>query len=75
MAEPVLPKCAGQSRRNKRQLYVIEEDGQIHGVFAFILGADPTYAVIEDGAWRSDEAYGTIHHIADGTPRIAYEKV
>ena len=111
----------------KRQLYVIEEDGQIHGVFAFVLGADPTYAVIEDGAWRSDEAYGTIHriagdgkihgileqavtfceqknrhlridthednkvmqhlilkngfercgiiHIADGTPRIAYEKV
>lgn len=39
-------------------------------VFAFILGADPTYAVIEGGAWRNDEPYGTIHRIAgDGSVR------
>lgn len=43
--------------------YVIEEDGIIYGVFAFIIGPDPTYQVI-DGAWKNDEEYGTIHRIA-----------
>ena len=47
--------------------YVVEADGGIHGVFAFISGTDPTYAHIE-GAWMSDAPYGTIHRIAsDGT--------
>ena len=46
------------------QLYVILADGAIHGVFAFILGADPTYAYIEDGQWLNDRPYGTIHRIA-----------
>ena len=45
--------------------YVIEEDGEIRGVFAFIIGPDPTYQLIEDGAWINDtEEYGTIHRIA-----------
>lgn len=49
-------------------LYVIGDTHDIHGVFAFFLGADPTYAVIEQGSWRSDAPYGTIHRIAsDGT--------
>lgn len=48
--------------REKRN-YVVEADGGIHGVFAFILGDDPTYARIE-GAWKSDAFYGTIHRIA-----------
>lgn len=48
--------------REKRN-YVVEADGGIHGVFAFILGDDPTYARIE-GAWKSDASYGTIHRIA-----------
>ena len=52
--------------REKRN-YVVEADGGIHGVFAFIPGDDPTYARIE-GAWMSDAPYGTIHRIAsDGT--------
>ena len=38
------------------------------GVFAFIVGRDPTYEVIEDGSWIDDSAYGTIHRIGgDGT--------
>ncbi len=45
-------------------LYVIEQDGQPHGVFALIIGPDPSYAVIRDGAWLSDTTYGTIHRIA-----------
>lgn len=40
----------------------------LHGVFSFILGDDPTYAHIENGAWPSDKPYGTIHRMAgDGT--------
>ena len=45
------------------QLYILEEEREIQGVFAFIIGEDQTYRVI-DGAWRSDKPYGTIHRIA-----------
>ena len=49
--------------------HVCEEDG-IHGVFAFILGKDPTYEYIEDGAWLNDRPYGTVHRIgSDGQKR------
>lgn len=52
-------------------LYVVTEDSAICGVFAFILGDDPTYAVIENGSWRSGSPYGTIHRIAsDGSGGI-----
>ena len=43
--------------------YVVECGGRIAGVFAFIVGEDPTYAKIE-GKWLNDEPYGTIHRIA-----------
>lgn len=35
-----------------------------HAVFMFALGDDPTYHVIEGGAWLNDEPYGVIHRIA-----------
>ncbi len=38
--------------------------GAIQFVFAYILGEDPTYKVIEDGAWLNDEPYGTVHRVA-----------
>ena len=47
-----------------------ERDPQaaIHGVFSFIIGEDPTYAYIENGAWPNDKPYGTIHRMAsDGS--------
>ena len=44
--------------------FVVEKDGKIVGTFAFIIGEDPTYQIIEKGAWRSSETYGTIHRIA-----------
>ncbi|MCI6276921.1 MAG: N-acetyltransferase [Clostridium sp.] len=44
--------------------YVVEEDNNIIGVFAFIEGDDPTYKVITDGKWLNDRPYGTIHRIA-----------
>ena len=44
--------------------YVFEEDNQIVGVMAFIIGKDPTYDYIEKGEWLNGEEYGTIHRIA-----------
>lgn len=48
----------------KRRLFVVESGGRVRGVFAFIIGPDDSYAVIEDGSWLSDGEYGTIHRIA-----------
>lgn len=48
----------------KKQAYMITHEGDICGVFVFIIGPDPTYQVIEHGAWLNDEPYGTIHRIA-----------
>lgn len=45
-------------------LYVMEDGSHLYGAFAFIIGDDATYQIIEDGAWRSDATYGTIHRIA-----------
>ncbi len=49
--------------------YCVEEDGEIVGSFAFLLGGEPTYDVIDGGDWltESDAAsagYAAIHRIA-----------
>ena len=49
---------------SKNAYVVCDEAGEVCGTFAFILGEDPTYAVIEDGEWPDNEPYGTIHRIA-----------
>ena len=49
-------------------LYVIEDNNDIFGVFAFIIGEDVTYNYI-DGKWLNDENYGTIHRIASNGKR------
>jgi hypothetical protein len=55
----------------KELLFVLTEENIIHGVFYFFIGPDPTYGEIEDGCWRSDTPYGTIHRIAgDGSGGI-----
>ena len=48
----------------QQQLYVVEQQNAIHAVFAFVLGEDPTYRVIEDGQWQDNSEYGTIHRVA-----------
>lgn len=59
----------------KKQLYVYENQGQIHGVFAFIPGEDPTYKII-DGAWMDNSPYAAIHRVAsDGTEKGIFAKV
>ena len=50
---------------DSNRLFVDVVNGQLLGVFAFILGVDPTYQVIEGGAWLNDALpYGTIHRLA-----------
>lgn len=59
---------------DKHHLFVMEEAHIIHSVFAFIIGEDPTYKIIE-GAWLDDSLYGTIHRIAsDGTLHQVFKK-
>lgn len=50
--------------------YVFTENGRMVGTFTFIIGKEPTYQRIENGAWHSDKPYGTVHRLAsDGTVR------
>ena len=61
----------------RQRLYVLEESGRLCGVFAFLLGEDPTYARIEDGSWAGDGSapYGTIHRLAgDGSRRGVFAR-
>ena len=39
-------------------------DGEPVGTFCFIIGEDPTYRLIERGAWLRPGPYGTIHRLA-----------
>ena len=43
---------------------VVMGEGRIQAVFCLIPGDDPTYRVIEDGAWPEDVPYATIHRLA-----------
>lgn len=80
MAENGNPNQWGKSHPPRNQLvrdiadgnlFVITDRADIHGVFYFYIGDDPTYARIYDGAWRSNQPYGTIHRIAgDGSGGI-----
>lgn len=49
---------------NGNHYIATDDNGSIAFVFTFIIGADPTYAMIEDGHWLNDKPYGTIHRIA-----------
>ena len=44
----------------------VDEQGEVVGCFTLFFGADPTYAVIDQGEWHSDKPYATIHRIAAG---------
>lgn len=55
--------------------YVVEHEEHIVGVFAMIIGDDPTYGYIEKGAWLNDETYGAIHRVAgDGSTKGVLKK-
>ena len=59
----------------KQRLYVYKKNGRIHGVFMLLLEEEPTYAYIEDGSWREEAPYGTIHRLAgDGEVKGLFAK-
>lgn len=49
---------------SNHRLYVVERNGEIEGSFVFYIGLDPTYAIIQDGAWLNNEPYGVLHKVA-----------
>lgn len=60
---------------DKGHLYVYENKGKVHGVFAFIPGEDPTYGAIE-GEWMDESPYAAIHRVAsDGTEKGVFAKI
>ena len=70
---PFCVNSRSSSMMSRRPLHLMKDtsmsirsaDTIMLGVFAFILGVDPTYQVIEDGAWLNDTLpYGTIHRLA-----------
>lgn len=57
------------------RLYIVKDGNEIHGVFAFMAGEDPTYADI-CGNWLSDSEYGTIHRVAgDGKVKGMFDSI
>lgn len=70
------PDCRLDRDIEAGNLYVLcGEDGTVHAAFAFILGEEPDYAVIEDGSWTSSAPYGTIHRLgSDGTIRGVFSQ-
>ena len=60
------PSCQQLEEDIRRGVsYVLEQDGEVYATYVFIIGDDPTYDIIEDGAWLDNELpYGTIHRIA-----------
>ena len=68
------PELLLENDISQGNLYILEENisdrTQIHAVFAFIFGEDPTYLKIEQGNWISDTKYAAVHRVAsDGTVR------
>ena len=44
--------------------YVCEQGNVVVGTFVYIIGKDPTYAVIYEGSWPDEKPYGVIHRLA-----------
>ena len=44
--------------------FLIFENEEVFATFDFIIGEDPNYSRIENGAWLNDEKYGVIHRLA-----------
>lgn len=67
------PKDSLIENIEQQKLYVLKEDGIIHGVFFFDKGPDPTYDYIE-GEWLNDKEYYVIHRIASSGETVGVLK-
>ena len=47
----------------ERRLFVMREGERITAAFVLVFGEEPTYRVIENGAWPCDKPYGTLHRL------------
>lgn len=56
-------ECLLREDIEKEQLYVVESEDGIEGVFMYNVGPDPTYLKI-DGEWLNSEPYAVIHRVA-----------
>lgn len=54
--------------RRKRS-YICCEGDEVLGAFMFTTEEEPTYAVVEGGAWPDEGSYGVVHRIATGGGR------
>ena len=59
---PTIPMIEQDIQRE--ELFVVERDGEVCGVFLFTKGPDPWYAEIDHGEWLSNEPYSVIHRVA-----------
>ncbi len=57
-----------------KELYVIEEEGEITGVFAMIFGEDDTYTSIE-GRWLSLDPYAALHRVAGKAGKDTFSRM
>lgn len=46
------------------QCYLLILDNRVRGVMTVMTTPDPNYSHLDNGQWRYDEPYGTIHRIA-----------
>lgn len=53
-----------QEIADKHSFVCVDEQEEVVATFCFIVGDDPTYAKIYEGAWLNDEPYGVIHRLA-----------
>lgn len=44
--------------------YVVKKEGKVLAVGVLKLGEEPSYRLIQDGNWSTEEPYGTIHRLA-----------
>ncbi len=44
--------------------YVLDEGGEVIATACLAFGREPTYDVIEQGAWACEEPYGFLHRVA-----------
>ena len=44
--------------------YVCVENDKVVATFTLIIGDEPNYQLIENGSWRSETPYGTVHRLA-----------
>ena len=44
--------------------YVCVENDKVVATFTLIIGDEPNYQLIENGSWRSEAPYGTVHRLA-----------